>query len=103
MHLRTANSRYAQESELFALGRAVGDAVANPPAERSAVNDLRNAVRQAAGRAFAAEFLAPIDEILSMRNDGKDLYDMAADLGVAEEVVERQLQNRERIEAAIRR
>lgn len=34
---------------------------------------------------------------------GIDPYGVAADLGVAEEVVERQLQNRERIEAAIRR
>lgn len=100
VHLRTISSPYRHISELFALGRAVGDAVANPPAERAAVNDLRDAARQATGRAFAAEFLAPIDEILSMQEDGMALGDIAADLGVAAEVVTRQLENRERIQAA---
>ena len=69
VHLRAA--RYST-GQLFALGRAVGDAVVNPPAERSAVNDLHEASRQAAGRAFAAEFLAPIDEIRSMREGNKE-------------------------------
>ena len=100
VHLRTISSRYRHIGELFALGRAVGDAVANPPAERSAVNDLRDAARQATGRAFAAEFLAPIDEILSMQEDGMAVGDIAADLGVFKEVVTRQLENRERIQAA---
>ena len=100
VHLRTISSRYRHVSELFALGRAVGDAVANPPAERSAVNDLRDAARQATGRAFAAEFLAPIDEILSMQEDGKTISEIARDIGVFEEVVTRQLENRDRIQAA---
>lgn len=86
VHLRAAGP-YRASSELFALARALGDAVANPPAERSAVNDLHRAARQATGRAFAAEFLAPIDEVLSLQEDGKDLNEMAAALGVAEEVV----------------
>ena len=51
-------------------------------------------------RAFAAEFLAPIDEVLSMHEDGKGMDDMAEDFGVAKEVVERQWQNRRRIQEA---
>ena len=98
VHLRPVDYRHT--SELFALGRAFGDAVANPPAERSAVNDLHTAARQAAGRAFAAEFLAPIDEVLSMHADGKGVDDMAEDFGVSKEVVERQWQNRQRIQDA---
>lgn len=100
VHLRKVNSRYRDSSELFAFARAIGDAVANPPAERSAVNDLHDATRQATGRAFAAEFLAPVDEVLSMREDGKDLSEMAERFGVAKDVVERQLQNRDRIREA---
>ena len=100
VHLRTIASRHRQASELFAFCRAIGDAVANPPVERAAVNDLHNAARQATGRAFAAEFLAPVEELLSMQHDGKNPSKMAENFGVSEEVVERQLQNWQRIQAA---
>lgn len=100
VHLRAAAPCHGATSELFALARALGDAVVNPPAERSVVNDLHQAARQATGRAFAAEFLAPIDEILSLQEDGKDLNEMAAALGVAEEVVGRQQENQQRIASA---
>ena len=100
VHLRTVKSRSRKASELFAFCRAIGDAVANPPVERSAVNDLHNATRQATGRAFAAEFLAPIDEVLSMQQDGRNPSEIAEDFGVAKAVVERQLQNQQRIQAA---
>ncbi|MCZ0944354.1 MAG: ImmA/IrrE family metallo-endopeptidase [Gammaproteobacteria bacterium] len=93
-------ARHRPESALFAFGRAVGDAIGNPLVARSVVNDLHDASRQALGRAFAAEFLAPVEEILSMREDGKDTASIAAEFGVSEEVVERQLQNRHRIEEA---
>ena len=93
-------SRYRPESALFAFGRAVGDAIGNPPVARSVVNDLQDASRQSLGRAFAAEFLAPVEEILSMREDGKDTASIAAEFGVSEDVVGRQLQNRDRIESA---
>ena len=100
VHLCKAGSRYAPSTELFALGRAVGDAVTNPLAERSAVNDLHEAVRQAASRAFGAEFLAPIDGIRSMQDDGMSHSEIAADFCVSKEVVERQLQNQQRIAEA---
>ena len=60
-------ARQRPDSALFAFGRAVGDAIGGPLAARSVVNDLHDASRQALGRAFAAELLAPIEEILSMR------------------------------------
>ena len=100
VHLRRVASRYQQASELFSLARAIGDALANPRAERSVVNDLHYAARQATGRAFAAEFLAPIDEVDSMQRDGRDIGDIAEDIGVHKEVVERQWQNRDRIREA---
>ena len=100
VHLRKVNSRHRHPSELFAFARAIGDAVANPQAERSAVNDLHDATRQATSRAFAAEFLAPVDELLAMRKDGEDRAEMAERFGVSKDVVERQLQNRERIQEA---
>lgn len=100
VHLPTVRSGLRHVSERFAFCRALGDIVANPPVERSAVNDLRKATRQATGRAFAAEFLAPVEEILSMQHDGKSPSEMAENFGVAGEVVERQLQNRQRIQAA---
>ena len=100
VHLRTVESGHCHASELFAFCRAIGDTVANPPAERSVVNDLHNATRQATGRAFAAEFLAPVDEVLSMQQDGKSPSEMAENFGVSEAVVERQLQSQQRVQVA---
>lgn len=100
VHLPAIKSRHRAVSELFAFCRAIGDAVANPPAQRSVVNDLHSATRQATGRAFAAEFLAPVDEILSMQRDGKSRSEIAMDFGVSQEVVKRQLENQQRIQAA---
>lgn len=100
IHLREAGK---PASRLFAFARAIGDAVANPPAGRSVVNDLREASRQACGRAFAAEFLAPIDEIASMRADGLDTDSIAAEFGVSPWFVERQEENTDRIAQACAR
>lgn len=97
VHLRRTDNR---AGNLFALARAVGDAVANPSARRSAVNDLLEASRQACGRAFAAEFLAPIEEILSMRDDGHDVHAIADEFGVSTMAVARQEENAGRIRLA---
>jgi hypothetical protein len=100
VHLRGRSNSQSQLSELFAFGRSVGDAVCFPTTRRAAVNDLHEAVRQAAGRAFAAEFLAPIDEIRSMQADGRDVAAIADELAVDTTVVERQIENADRIVAA---
>lgn len=101
LHLRThGRSAEAQASHLFTLARGVGDVVCFPGPDRSPVNELRSAYRQAAGRAFAAEFLAPVNEILSMREDGRDTVSIAEAFAVSTEVVERQVENAGRIEGA---
>lgn len=64
------------------------------------MNGLQAAYRQAAGRAFAAEFLAPVDEVRTMRVDGRDNASIAEEFGVSSAVVDRQLENQHRIEAA---
>jgi hypothetical protein len=87
-------------AHLFALARAIGDAACFPEAQASPINRLPNAYRQAAGRAFAAEFLAPIDEIRSMQEDERDEYSIANEFGVSTMVVQHQVENAERIERA---
>lgn len=87
----------AAATHLFALARAIGDAVCFPQAEASPINRLSYAFRQAAGRAFAAEFLAPIDEIQSMLEDEHDEYSIANAFGVSSMVIDHQIENRDRI------
>ncbi len=100
VHIRGSTANYNNTSMLFSLGRTIGDAVANPVATRSVINDLHEASRQAVGRAFAAEFLAPINEIHSMREDNMDKFSIANEFGVSEQVIEHQIENHWRIQLA---
>lgn len=101
VHIRNHGERdFAPSMHLFALARAVGDAACFTSEEAAPINSLQNAYRQAAGRAFAAEFLAPIDEIKSMRADDKDPYTIASAFSVAPQVVYHQLENEKRIAQA---
>lgn len=101
VHIRNhGDGDYAPAIHLFALARAVGDAACFPAKETAPINGLQRAYRQAAGRAFAAEFLAPIDEIKSMRADDKDQYTIASAFRVAPAVISRQLENEARIAQA---
>lgn len=101
IHVRNHGDRKEFDAtHRFALARAIGDTVCFPEPETAPVNRLLNAYRQAAGRAFAAEFLAPVNEILSMQNDERDTFSMAAEFGVSQQVIEHQIENRERIEEA---
>lgn len=97
VHLRETGR---EEQNLFGFARACGDVVCFPEPSRSVVNDLQSAYRQAAGRAFAAEFLAPIDELRSMEADGYDRSEMAAEFGVWPDVIDRQFENAPRIDEA---
>ncbi len=98
VHLRDqGESAGAFAGHLFALARAVGDATCFPDPGTAAINDLHDAYRQAASRAFAAEFLAPIDEIRSMLEDRHDVVTIAAEFSVSTAVIDRQIENRERI------
>ena len=104
IHVRSrGDTPGAQASYVFSFARAVGDAVCFPDRGRAPVNELRAAFRQGAGRAFAAEFLAPIDEIRSMHDAGHDTVSIADEFGVSTTVIERQWENRDRIDAACSR
>jgi hypothetical protein len=70
----------------------------DPGLERAPVNELRLAYRQAAGRAFAAEFLAPVNEVLSMWKAGRDTVAISEAFAVSTEVIERRIENTRRIE-----
>jgi hypothetical protein len=101
IHMRDhGNSSEAHASHLFSFARAVGDAACFPEHTRSPINELHSANRQAAGRSFAAEFLAPIDEIQSMQSDGRDVVSIAEEFAVSTAVIERQIENAVRIKAA---
>jgi len=101
VHIRNhGDYKNTTATHLFVLSRAVGDAVCFPAVEPSPINRLHNAYRQAAGRAFAAEFLAPIDEIRSMRENEHDEYSIANEFCVAPAVIEHQIENEERIAQA---
>ena len=101
IHLRDhGRSGEAPAAHLFALARAVGDTVCFPGSALAPVNDAHHAYRQAAGRAFAAEFLAPINEISSMIADKHDLVTIANAFSVSSLVIQHQIENKPRIEAA---
>jgi hypothetical protein len=97
LHVRKTKEESAQ---LFMFTRGVADAICFPDSQKSAVNDLRFAYRQAAGRAFAAEFLAPANEVLSMWNDGRDVISIAEEFGVYPLVIKHQIENADRIRIA---
>src|SRR6266478_1825062 len=101
IHVRHhGNSSQAHALHLFTFARAVGDAACFPEHTKAPINDLHVANRQAAGRAFAAEFLAPIDEIQSMQRDGSDIVSIADEFAVSTPVIEHQIENADRIRAA---
>ncbi|MCW0220327.1 MAG: hypothetical protein OJI67_18520 [Prosthecobacter sp.] len=102
IHLRNhGGASEARASHLFTFARAVGDAACFLDEGRAPINELRSAYRQAAGRAFAAEFLAPISEIDSMLDDGRDTVSIADEFTVSTTVIDRQIENRSRIEKAV--
>ena len=64
------------------------------------VNNLHDAERQAAGRAFAAEFLAAVEKVLDMFRDGRDIDEISASFNVTSQVIAHQIENRDRIRQA---
>lgn len=88
-------------SDNFSFCRAVGDAVCFPKGGASVVNGLQVAERQSMTRAFAAEVLAPAERVLDMRESGWTTEQIGDALAVSTELVERQVENRHRIEEII--
>ena len=66
------------------------------------MNDLHHAERQATGRAFAAEFLAPVDSVVDMFEDRYDEEEIADEFDVSSYVIEDQIRNQNRIRGACR-
>ena len=91
---------WARHAESFAFARAVGDVICFGDTRRSVVNSLHRAERQAAGRAFAAEFLAPVECVLDMADSGLDEEEIAGSFNVSPQVIAWQVDNRERIREA---
>jgi hypothetical protein len=101
VHLRNhGDSPEAKTAHLFAIARAVGDVACFPAPHTAPINTLRHAYRQAAGRAFAAEFLAPIDEIDAMLEDKRDIISIANEFSVSPAVIQHQIENKARIAQA---
>jgi hypothetical protein len=100
LHLRGTTNPHAESTLMYALARGIGDVACFPEDELFPINDLRNSFRQRCNRAFAAEFLAPINEIRSMQRDGYDVHSISSDLNVSTDVIDRQLENKDRIESA---
>lgn len=93
---------YLRESpRAFALARAMGDWTVYGDDGPRPITDTQSSHRQAVGRAFAAEFLAPAETVLAMREARKPVDDIAEFFGVDTNVVEKQIENRSRI-AAVR-
>lgn len=84
----------AEVSNSFSFARAVGDAVCFPDTPRSVVNGLHRADRQATGRAFAAELLAPVESVREMWDDARDVETIANEFGVSSYVITNQIENR---------
>lgn len=94
IHLRNRGSAaWARDAEKFAFARALGDAICYPDTRLAPINGLHDAERQAAGRAFAAEFTAPVEAVMAMRRDGKEVENIAGHFGVNAQVVEHQIEN----------
>lgn len=102
VHVRRSGTDYgSRTTHLFNMARAIGDVACFPSATRAPINNLRFAYRQSAGRAFAAQFLAPLNLIEELKAEGKDELSIGEMLGVSQMVVEHQLENSERIHRAL--
>ncbi len=89
-------------AHLFNMARTIGDATCFPEPTRAPINNLRSAYRQSASRAFAAEFLAPLDIVEELKAKGRDEQSIGEMLCVSPTVVERQLENAGRIRRALK-
>ena len=90
---RVVVASYGHPSSLnFATMRAIGDYLVYRSHGRAPVNDTHS-YRQAVGRAFAAEMLAPADVIAQMQDEGMGVDEIAAERNVSEIAVLHHLEN----------
>ena len=76
----------------FATMRAIGDYLVYRSGGRAPINDTYS-YRQAVGRAFAAEMLAPAEVITQMQDAGMGVEEIAAERNVSEMAVMHHLEN----------
>jgi hypothetical protein len=81
-----------EDSKIFALARGIGDYLMFGDTGPAPLTDTHSD-RQAAGRAFAAEFLAPAVVLRELERNGWPEDEIAREFGVGEKVVEWQLKN----------
>ena len=72
--------------------RAIGDYLVYRSGGRAPINDTYS-YRQAVGRAFAAEMLAPAEVITQMQDAGMGVEEIAAERNVSEMAVMHHLEN----------
>lgn len=82
-----------EASALFTMARALGDVVCFGAKSTAPIMSIDGSYRQAANRACAAEFLAPIAAIKQMKRDGWTEEEIAPEFGVSDEVIRLQLHN----------
>ena len=99
-HRYDAREQAASRRDKFAFARAIGDALCFRDEPRSIVNDLEAAERQATGRAFAGQLLAPLDQVLAMDEEHLARDEIADEFEVSSRVIEHQLENQDRIREA---
>jgi hypothetical protein len=87
-----AGGNLPSQSKLFSFARAIGDAVVFENSQRAAITDNETS-RQAVGRAFAAELLAPAGIVLEHYRDGWTVEDIALERGVSGRVIQHQIEN----------
>ena len=88
--LQQGNGCSGNPRRRFAFAQAIGDAICYPKGGTAAIIENGGGYRQAATRAFAAEFLAPQALVQQMQEDGKDPDKIANDLAVPPEAIYRQ-------------
>ncbi|HEX4081271.1 MAG TPA: hypothetical protein VHX61_20600 [Rhizomicrobium sp.] len=83
----------------FAMMRAIGDYLAFDLRERAPITDTYS-YRQAVGRAFAVEMLAPAETILEMERTGMKADEIAARRNVSEDAIAHHLENHRALQTA---
>jgi hypothetical protein len=84
--------QHVPTSTTFALGRAIGDIILFGEHGPAPITD-RYTYRQAVGRAFAAELLAPAAAVVPMHADGWDEDELASHWRVSRQVITNQIKN----------
>jgi hypothetical protein len=90
-----AGGNLPSQAKLFSLARAIGDSVVFENSQRAAITDNETS-RQAVGRAFAAELLAPAEIVLDHYRNGWTIEDIALERGVSGRVIQHQIENHQK-------